>query len=162
MRGNTARRVLTVVAITVAVVGVINFMWNFGETIIDPIPRGQSATGWRHWHDVSVFITHPLAVLAMFYLVRTYLGPTLAASNPRFDVPLFRGSRAAETVTRAERLFALKALFGAGLVIVVGLIAVGVLMMTKHFTVFWLFWIAVPVLGLVRGRRMFRAMRSRV
>lgn len=162
MRGNPARRVLTAVAITVALVGVINFMWNFGERILDPIPRGQPATGWRHWHDVSVFITHPLAVLAMFYLVRTYLGPVLAASNPRFDVPLLRGNRAAETVTRAQRLVALKAMFGAGLVIGIGLVVLAVLMMIRHFTVFWLFWIAIAVVGMVQGTRRFQAMRRRV
>jgi hypothetical protein len=100
---NPRQRVLLVVAIVAIVVGFANFLWFMTETAQtgtqsferyghfylnnhgSPIEVSRSTYEWLTIHGASVFVTHPLALAGMAYLVFKVGFPSMVrgSSDPR-------------------------------------------------------------------------------
>jgi hypothetical protein len=77
---NTRRfGLLGYLAIVVVIIGIANFMW----VIVENTSPGTSESSWRRPHSDSLFITHPLAIIAMAYLLFRFVFPALIGRGQR-------------------------------------------------------------------------------
>jgi hypothetical protein len=107
------KRVLPVLAIAAFVIGFANFMWFFAESVnlggdaLNGFVRdgryfvvshgaatevSKATWEWSRFHALSVFVTHPLAILAGAYLAFSRVFPAMMAGR---SSPESRASRAA-------------------------------------------------------------------
>jgi hypothetical protein len=106
MENGMAKKALGIASLLVVLVGIVNFITFYSESLRlggdamsghqadgrfylsnHGVPKEVTEEAWRHslWHSRTVFVTHPLAMLAMVYLAFQFILPAM----------VYRGARAA-------------------------------------------------------------------